>query len=85
MSQDIIENARVLQTSEDEIVVLERDLKACNLTLDQHSQVIVQVQEIMEKVERLNRPDLSLETAYDVLANLKVNFCTYFIAISKNL
>ncbi|KAJ0172139.1 hypothetical protein K1T71_012112 [Dendrolimus kikuchii] len=69
--QDIIQNARELRTAEDEIVVLERDLEECNLKLQEHDNVITKVEVILEKVEELNKPEISLEKAYEILANLK--------------
>ncbi|CAH4027600.1 unnamed protein product [Pieris brassicae] len=69
--QDIIQNARELQQAEDEIVVLERDLDECNLKLKDQDQVINKVQTVLMKVETLNQPDVSLETAYEVLFDLK--------------
>nr|XP_013189952.1 unnamed protein product [Amyelois transitella] len=69
--QDIIQNARELQTAEDEIVVLERDLEEFNVKLKEHDDVIEKVQSILQRVEALDKPDLSLEDAYEVLAELK--------------
>ncbi|KAG6458611.1 septin-interacting protein 1 [Manduca sexta] len=72
--QDIIQNARELRQAEDEIVVLERDLEECNIKLKDHDEVISKVEVILKKVEELNKPDVSLETAYEVLADLKESF-----------
>ncbi|NP_001091840.1 septin and tuftelin interacting protein [Bombyx mori] len=69
--QDIIQNARELQQAEDEIVVLERDIDECDQQLKEHDEVIGKVQAILEKVEELNKPDVSLEKAHQVLASLK--------------
>ncbi|XP_072933204.1 septin-interacting protein 1 [Epargyreus clarus] len=69
--QDIIQNARELQMAEDEIVVLEKDLEDHNTKLQEQDIVIEKVKAILVKVEELNKPDLSLETAYEVLAELK--------------
>ncbi|CAK1545449.1 unnamed protein product [Leptosia nina] len=69
--QDIIQNARELQQAEDEIVVLERDLDESNAKLHEQDQVINQVQNILMKVETLNKADVSLETAFEVLTDLK--------------
>ncbi|XP_026735298.1 septin-interacting protein 1 isoform X2 [Trichoplusia ni] len=76
--QDIIQNARELQSAEDEIVVLERDLEECNIKLAEQDKVINKVQSILERVELLNRPDVSLERAHDVLAELKDSFPTEY-------
>lgn len=80
--QDIIQNARELQSAEDEIVVLERDLEECNLKLNEQDQVINKVQAIIERVEVLNRPDMSLEKAYEVLADLKVTKLGICVALT---
>ncbi|XP_068619561.1 septin-interacting protein 1 [Battus philenor] len=72
--QDIIQNARELQAAEDEIVVLERDLDECNKKLEEEDCVLKKVQSIIERIEELNKPDLSLETSYEVLADLKESF-----------
>ncbi|XP_053615676.1 septin-interacting protein 1 isoform X2 [Plodia interpunctella] len=72
--QDIIQNARELKTAEDEIVVLERDLEECNMKLKEHDVVIDKMQEILRRVEALDKPDVSLEDAYEVLAELKESF-----------
>ncbi|XP_052756808.1 septin-interacting protein 1 isoform X1 [Galleria mellonella] len=72
--QDIIQNARELQSAEDEIVVLERDLEECNVKLKEHDQVIDKVQAILRKVEELNSPEVSLEKAYEVLSDLKETY-----------
>ncbi|XP_049878892.1 septin-interacting protein 1 [Pectinophora gossypiella] len=72
--QEIIQNARELQRAEDEIVVLERDLEECNKKLEEHSLVTSKVQSILSRVEELNREDLSLETAYEVLSDLKETY-----------
>lgn len=72
--QDIIQNARELQSAEDEIVVLERDLEDCNLKLQEEDEVITKVEDILKRVETLNMPDISLETAYDVLNELKDSY-----------
>ncbi|XP_063896791.1 septin-interacting protein 1 [Helicoverpa armigera] len=72
--QDIIQNARELQTAEDEIVVIERDLEDCNIKLQEQDKVINKVEDILQRVEMLNKPDVSLETAHDVLAELKESY-----------
>ncbi|KAI5633633.1 GC-rich sequence DNA-binding factor-like protein domain-containing protein [Phthorimaea operculella] len=72
--QDIIQNARELQQAEDEIVVLERDLEECNKKLDEHSVVIGKVEDILQRVDCLTKPDVSLETAYEVLHDLKESY-----------
>lgn len=72
--QDIIQNARELQQAEDEIVVLERDIDECDQQLKEHDEVIGKVQAILEKVEELNKPDVSLEKAHQVLASLKETY-----------
>lgn len=72
--QDIIQNARELQAAEDEIVVLERDLEDCNTKLQEQDKVINKVQGILQRVEMLNQPDVSLERAHDVLAELKETY-----------
>uniref|UniRef100_A0A2A4K201 G-patch domain-containing protein n=1 Tax=Heliothis virescens TaxID=7102 RepID=A0A2A4K201_HELVI len=72
--QDIIQNARELQSAEDEIVVLERDLEDCNIKLQEQDKVINKVEGILQRVEMLNKPDVSLETAHDVLAELKESY-----------
>ncbi|KAJ2942995.1 hypothetical protein O0L34_g15185 [Tuta absoluta] len=72
--QDIIQNARELQQAEDEIVVLERDLEECNKKLDEHSVVIGKVEDILQRVDDLTKPDVSLETAYEVLHDLKESY-----------
>lgn len=71
--KDIIQNARELHQAEDEIVVLERDLEECNTKLQDQDQIINKVQTILMKVETLNKPDISLEMSYEVLADLKVS------------
>ncbi|CAH0596430.1 unnamed protein product [Chrysodeixis includens] len=76
--QDIIQNARELQSAEDEIVVLERDLEECNIKLEEQDKVINKVQSILARVEQLNSPDVSLEKAHDVLAELKDTFPTEY-------
>ncbi|XP_059051690.1 septin-interacting protein 1 [Achroia grisella] len=76
--QDIIQNARELQSAEDEIVVLERDLDECNIKLKDHDLVIDKVQAILQKVEELNSPEVSLEKAYEVLADLKESYPTEY-------
>ncbi|XP_028166273.1 septin-interacting protein 1 [Ostrinia furnacalis] len=76
--QDIIQNARELQSAEDEIVVLERDLEECDGKLKEQDEVIGKVQGIIERVQALNRPDVSLETAHDVLADLKDAYPTEY-------
>ncbi|XP_013139636.1 PREDICTED: septin-interacting protein 1 [Papilio polytes] len=68
--QDIIQNARELQAAEDEIVVLERDLEECNMKLQEQDVVIDKVQAITQRIEELNKPDLSLEKSYEVLEDL---------------
>ncbi|CAH0677879.1 unnamed protein product [Spodoptera exigua] len=72
--QDIIQNARELQAAEDEIVVLERDLTDCNTKLEEQDKVINRMQGILQRVEMLNQPDVSLEKAHDVLAELKETY-----------
>ncbi|XP_026314585.1 septin-interacting protein 1 [Hyposmocoma kahamanoa] len=72
--QDIIQNARELQQAEDEIVVLERDLEEGSKKLREHDVVVGKVQDILQRVEELNKPDISLETAYEVLADLKESY-----------
>ncbi|VVC96890.1 unnamed protein product, partial [Leptidea sinapis] len=72
--QDIIQNARELQQAEDEIVVLERDLEEHNVKLRDEDLVIDKMQNILMKVDTLNQPDISLETAYEVLEDLKGSF-----------
>ncbi|CAH2054193.1 unnamed protein product, partial [Iphiclides podalirius] len=72
--QDIIQNARELQTAEDEIVVLERDLEECNKKLREQDEVLAKVESIMERVEELNKPDVSLEASYEVLDDLKESY-----------
>ncbi|CAK1594096.1 unnamed protein product [Parnassius mnemosyne] len=72
--QDIIQNARELQAAEDEIVVLERDLEECNKNILEQDEVLNKVETILQRVEKLNKPDVSLETAYEVLADLKDTF-----------
>ncbi|KPI98720.1 Septin-interacting protein 1 [Papilio xuthus] len=72
--QDIIQNARELQAAEDEIVVLERDLEECNIKLQEQDVVIDKVQTITHRIEELNKPDLSLEKAYEVLEDLMESF-----------
>ncbi|XP_045779589.1 septin-interacting protein 1 isoform X2 [Maniola jurtina] len=72
--RDIIQNARELQQAEDEIVVLERDLEECNLKLRGEDEVIGKVQAILARVQELTRPDVSLETVHEVLAELKETF-----------
>ncbi|CAB3238610.1 unnamed protein product [Arctia plantaginis] len=76
--QDIIQNARELQSAEDEIVVLERDLEECNLKLKEENKVISKVEDILSRVEMLNKPDISLESAHDVLAELKESYPTEY-------
>lgn len=70
--QDIIQNARELQQSEDEIVVIERDLEDCKIKLGEEDDVIRTLEGILARVEVLNRPDASLEMGYEVLRDLKV-------------
>ncbi|CAG5053502.1 unnamed protein product [Parnassius apollo] len=72
--QDIIQNARELQAAEDEIVVLERDLEECDKNLVEQDEVLNKVEAILQRVEELNKPDVSLETSYEVLADLKETF-----------
>ncbi|KAM3962141.1 septin interacting protein 1 [Aphomia sociella] len=76
--QDIIQNARELQSAEDEIVVLERDLEECDTKLNDHDKVIQKMEAILRKVEELNRPEVSLEKAYEVLADLKESYPTEY-------
>lgn len=52
--------------------MLERDLEDCNTKLQEQDKVINKVQGILHRVEMLNQPDVSLERAHDVLAELKV-------------
>ncbi|XP_047537347.1 septin-interacting protein 1 [Vanessa atalanta] len=72
--QDIIRNARELRQAEDEIVVLGRDLEDHDAELRDEDAVIDRVQAILARVERLDRPDASLDTAHDVLSDLKESF-----------
>ncbi|KAL4714220.1 hypothetical protein ACJJTC_009572 [Scirpophaga incertulas] len=76
--QDIIQNARDLQTSEDEIVVLERDLTDCDSKITEQEEVISKMQEIIRRVEVLDKPEISLETSYEVLADLKESYPTEY-------
>ncbi|XP_061726162.1 septin-interacting protein 1 [Cydia pomonella] len=69
--QDIIQNARELQQAEDEIVVLERDLKECDEKLREQDEIIDKVRDIRGRVAKLSAPDLSLERAYEVVSDLK--------------
>ncbi|CAG9568310.1 unnamed protein product [Danaus chrysippus] len=72
--QDIIQNARELQQSEDEIVVIERDLEQCKIKLGEEDDVIKTLEGILARVEVLNRPDASLEMGYEVLRDLKETY-----------
>ncbi|KAI8437409.1 hypothetical protein MSG28_011738 [Choristoneura fumiferana] len=69
--QDIIQNARELQHAEDEIVVLERDIRECDDKLAEQEVVIDKVRDIKARVARLSQPEISLEAAYEVVADLK--------------
>lgn len=70
---DIIQNARQLQQAEDEIVLLQRDIQECDARLEREDQVVDKMQDILSRVEKLNRPDLSLEDAYEIITELKVS------------
>lgn len=72
--RDIIRNARELQAAEDELLVLERDLAECDRRLRAEDEVIGKVHDILARVRELTRPDVSLETAHGVLAELKAAF-----------
>ncbi|KAG7309140.1 hypothetical protein JYU34_005062 [Plutella xylostella] len=72
--QDIIQNARELHAAEDEIVVLQRDLDECDKKIREHDRVVDTVQAILDRAERLNRDDVSLETAQTVLKELKETY-----------
>ncbi|RVE44883.1 hypothetical protein evm_010483 [Chilo suppressalis] len=76
--QDIIQNARELQTAEDEIVVLERELEECDTKLSEQDNVISKMQGIIRRVQELAEPDVSLETSYEVLSDLKENYPTEY-------
>lgn len=47
----------------------------CDIKMKEHDAVIDKVQAILTRAEELNKPDVSLESAYEILANLKVRLC----------
>lgn len=70
--QDIIECSREGQTAEDREIALERDKKSLEEELKRSNDEMLIMEDILVEVQKLEKPDLSLDDAYDVFKNLKV-------------
>jgi len=70
--QEIIQCSREGQTAEDRIVALERDKKVMEEVMVQNNTQIDAMEDIIQEVELLKRPDLSLDDAYRVFKKIKV-------------
>ncbi|XP_045504055.1 septin-interacting protein 1 [Colias croceus] len=69
--QEIIDNARSLQRTGDQMIELQREVEQFNQLIQEQDIVIDKLEWVLKSVERLNKPDISLEMAYETLVETK--------------